>query len=110
RSDGGNYIERVDVIGNDKFIEFVEDLEKLEDIKLDTFDVGKDKLQIISIMPLPSEKGEYDIGLPQLTPSLMRKNTLAEEIAAVDVMSFKLSPPPIKPGDTAAQSLKYDGY
>src|SRR5439155_27346154 len=37
-------------------------------------------------------------------------HTLAEEIAALDVLSFKLSPLPIKPGDTAAQSFKYDGY
>ncbi len=110
RGEGGDYTERVDVIGNNTFIEFVEDLEKLEDIKLDTFEVGKDKLQITRITPLPSEKGEYDIGLPVLTPALMRKQTLAEEIAAIDVDSFKVSPLPIKPGDTASQSFKYEGY
>lgn len=110
RGDGGGYTERVDVIGNKTFIEFVEDLEKIEDIKLDSFNVGKDKLQIIAIMPMPSEKGEYDIGLPTLTPALMRKRTLAEEIEAIDVMTFRTAVLPIKPGDSAEQSFKYEGY
>ena len=35
-SEGGGYDERVDVIGNKKFIEFVEQLEREEDIQLDT--------------------------------------------------------------------------
>ena len=35
------YIERVDVIGNKKFIEFVEQLEREEDIQLETFKIGK---------------------------------------------------------------------
>jgi type III restriction enzyme len=110
RGDGGSYIERVDVIGNNKFIEFVEDLERLEDLKLDSFQVGKDKLQIITIMPQPSERGQYDICLPILTPALMRKRTLAEEIEAVDVMAFKVAALPVKPGDSAEHSFTYEGY
>ena len=35
------YIERVDVIGNKTFIEFVEQLEREEDIQLDTFKLGE---------------------------------------------------------------------
>jgi type III restriction enzyme len=110
RGEGGGYVERVDVIGNRKFIEFVEDLEKLEDIKLGTFQVGEDKLQIIGIVPLPAEKGQYDIGLPQLTPALLRKRTLAEEISALDVLSFHVAPLPIRAGDATAQEFKYEGY
>ena len=109
RGDNGGYVERVDVIGNQTFIDFVEDLEQIEDLKLDTFEVGKDKLQIITIMPLPSERGAYDIGLPHLSPALMRKRTLAEEIAEVDVMQFRVRPLPIKPGDAAEQSFVYEG-
>src|SRR5207249_12206343 len=37
-----DYRERVDIIGNRAFLNFVDDLEKLEELKLDTFDVGKD--------------------------------------------------------------------
>jgi type III restriction enzyme len=110
RGDGGAYIERVDVIGNNKFIEFVEDLEKIEGVEFDKFEIGKDKLQIITIAPQPAERGQYDIGLPILTPALMRKRTLAEEIEAVDVMGFKVGALPLKPGDSAESSFTYEGY
>src|SRR5256886_13242635 len=83
-----DYTERVDIIGNQKFLEFVDDLEKLEELTFDTFEIGKDKLRILTIMPLKTRK-EFDIGLPVLTPTLVRKKTLAEEIAALDVMTFQ---------------------
>src|SRR6266568_2609469 len=49
---GKTYSERVDIIGNKAFLAFVDDLEKLEDVKLDTFEIGKDKLKIITIEKL----------------------------------------------------------
>ena len=111
RGDGGAYTERVDVIGNRAFINFVEDLEKVEDLTLDTFEVGKEALQITTIRPLPEERGAFDIGLPRLTPALLRKRTLAEEIAALDVATFPVPHPlPIKPGDAAEQAFTYEGY
>ena len=64
-----DYIERVDVIGNKAFIEFVEQLEKEEDIALGTFEVGKDKLVIVTIVPDP-DKMDKDIALPTLSPIL----------------------------------------
>ena len=72
------------MIGNKTFIEFVEQLEKDEDIELDTFEVGKDKLVIVTIAPDPA-KMDKDIAIPVLSPLLARKKTLAEEIAALDV-------------------------
>jgi hypothetical protein len=78
----------VDIIGNKKFLDFVDDLEKLEDLHLDTFEVGKDKLKIVTIIPLEDRK-KYDIGLPLLSPTLVRKKSLAEEIAGLEVMSFQ---------------------
>jgi hypothetical protein len=66
----------------------VDDLEKLEELQLDTFEVGKDKLRIVTIMPL-DERKQFDIGLPTLTPTLVRKKSLAEEIASLDVMAFQ---------------------
>ena len=47
-----DYTERVDIIGNQKFLEFVDDLEKLEELQFDTFEIGKDKLRILTIMPM----------------------------------------------------------
>lgn len=91
----GSYTERVDIIGNKAFMDFVEDLEKLEDLKFDTFQVGKDKLRILTVMPLESKR-EFDIGIPEISPMLTRKKSLAEEIAAIDVMQFQINPLPLK--------------
>jgi len=104
-----NYRERVDIIGNNAFLAFVEDLEKIEEVELESFELGKDKLQILTIAPM-AERAEFDIGLPLLTPSLIRKKSLAEEIAALDVMSFVCPVLPLKAGDQAEKTFKYEGY
>jgi type III restriction enzyme len=104
-----DYVERVDVIGNKAFIEFVEDLEREEEIAFGTFEVGKDKLVINSIMPDP-DKLDKDILLPTLSPVLARKKTLADEIASLDVMSFDAPTLPYKSGDEAAKTFQYEGY
>jgi type III restriction enzyme len=62
------YIERVDVIGNKTFIEFVEQLEREEDIQLETFNL-KEKVSIITIAPDP-KKTDRDIAIPVLSPIL----------------------------------------
>ncbi len=90
-----SYTERVDIIGNKAFMEFVEDLEKLEGLKFDTFQIGKDKLKIITIQPV-EEKKEFDIGVPDISPSLGRKKSLAEEIEAMDVVKFNINKLPLK--------------
>lgn len=104
-----NYRERVDIIGNTAFLDFVEDLEKLEELKLDTFEVGKDKLQIVTISP-EADRAAYDIGLPVLTPTLVRKKSLAEEIAALDVSGFSCPTLPLRPGDAAEETFRYEGF
>ena len=108
RDNYSDYTERVDVIGNKAFISFVEDLEKLEGLQLDTFEVGKDKLQILTAMPL-EEKKQYDIGIPELTPSLVRKKSLAEEIASLDVMSLRCNPLPLRDEEKAVKTFIYEG-
>src|SRR6266852_8843057 len=104
-----DYTEHVDIIGNQKFLEFVDDLEKLEELKLDTFELGKDKLRIITILPLEDRK-EFDIGLPVLTPFLVRKKSLAEEIAALEVMSFNSIVLPKSEDDPRSKTFTYEGY
>ncbi len=108
RNEGTTYTERVDIIGNPTFIEFVEALEKDEELELGTFEVGKDKLEITTIQPVP-EKSAVDIILPDLTPMLVRKRTLEEEIKA---LTIKLTPEkilPIKKTDYATQTFRYEG-
>lgn len=104
-----SFTERVDIIGNRAFLDFVDELEKLEELKLDTFEIGKDKLHIATIMPLEDRK-EFDIGLPTLSPTLIRKKSLAEEIAALDVMRFKTIVLPMSKDDPVSKTFRYEGY
>ena len=110
RDQGLGYIERVDIIGNRAFLDFVEDLERLEQLDLGKFEVGKDKLTILTIQPVIPDKSGYDIAMPQLSPVLQRKKTLAEEINAVDVRAFLCPALPRKPGDEAERTFHYEGY
>ncbi len=102
------YIERVDVIGNKTFIEFVEQLEREEDIQLETFKVGE-KVSIITIAPDPNKK-DKDIPIPVLSPILTRKKSLAEEIAELDVKGFDCPILPRKQDDAVAKKFRYEGY
>lgn len=109
RGEGTGYTERVDVIGTAKFMELVDQLEKDEDLKLEQFELGKDHLVIWTIAPDPA-KMAMDIEVPTLTPILVRKKTLAEEIAALDVASFHCPPFPMKEGSEESRSFRYEGY
>lgn len=104
-----DFRERVDVIGNKAFIEFVEQLERDEDLEFETVDLGVDHVVIERIFPDPA-KAEMDITVPVLSPSLARKRTLREEIEALDVSRFRTPKLPKKEGDQAAQAFKYEGY
>lgn len=106
---GSSYTERVDVIGNPKFMEFIDQLERDEDLKLEQFTVGKDRLVVVTIAPDPA-KAERDIELPTVSPILVRKRTLAEEIAALDVAAFRCSPLPLKESSMEAKNFRYEGY
>lgn len=103
--------ERVDIIGNDKFLEFVDDLDKLEDLgkELGQFELGKEKLVIVTIQPM-DERAQFDIGIPELTPMLSRKRSIAEEIAELDVTA--LQAPVIALGDEQVpeETFTYEGY
>jgi len=104
----GGYRERVDIIGNQAFLKFVEDLEKLEGLKLDTFQLGKDKLKIYTVMPV-AEKQAVDIAIPELSPTLGRKTSLAEEIAAINVMDFDTPVLPLKANEIDIKKFTYEG-
>ncbi|MGH9453066.1 MAG: DEAD/DEAH box helicase family protein [Terriglobia bacterium] len=104
-----SFTERVDIIGNSAFLDFVEDLEKLEELKLDTFELGKDKLKIVTIMPLEEQK-EFDIGMPVLSPSLLRKKSLAQEIQDLNVMGFDSIVLPMSEEDPRTKTFRYEGY
>ena len=102
------YTERVDVIGNKTFIDFVEQLEREEDIQLETFKIGE-KVTIITIAPDP-QKMDKDTAIPVLSPILTRKKSLAEEIAGLDVTAFNCPVLPRKQDDFVAKTFRYEGY
>ncbi|NCC72924.1 MAG: hypothetical protein EOM06_05960 [Sphingobacteriia bacterium] len=109
RNMSGGYTERVDIIGNNAFMDFVEDLEKLEDLKFETFQIGKDKLKILTVQP-EEKKKDYDISIPDISPLLSRKKSLAEEIAAIDVMKFNINKLPLKGKEiTDTKKFIYEG-
>lgn len=104
---GAPFTERVDIIGSGAFLKFVDQLEREEDIVLETFDL-KEPLVIKTIEP-EATKFDRDIQIPVLSPILARKKTLAEEIAGLDVRAFTCPPLPRKGNDKAAQTFRYEG-
>jgi len=105
----GSFTERVDIIGNKAFLNFVDELEKIEGIQFDTFQVGKDKLTIITIQPV-EEKKNSDIGIPQLNELIGRKSSLASEIEKINVMEFHINPLPLKSkGEEVTKTFVYEG-
>ncbi len=109
RGQGVDYRERVDIIGNSYFLNFIEELERIEDHKIESFDLAKDKLSILKIQPV-AEKAQYDIGIPQLSPVLQRKRSLESEIEAIDVHAFRCPTLPKRPNDEAERKFHYEGY
>lgn len=106
---GAGYQERVDIIGNSKFLEFVDDLEKIEGVKIPKFQIGKDKVSILTVRP-EADRQEFDIGLPVLTPALVRKRSLAEEIASLKIESLVFPIIPKEEGDAASKKFRYEGF
>jgi type III restriction enzyme len=109
RDVSGGYIEQLDVIGNKSFINFVEDLEKMEGTQFKTFHPGKDKLVIVTIMVDPA-KLDMDIDIPVLSPILVRKKSLSQEIQALDVRSLKCPKLPKKESGVEAETFRYEGF
>jgi len=105
-----SYVERVDIIGNGAFLDFVEDLEKLEDLKLETFEVGKDKLEIISVMPLKN-KEKFNITIPEITPILSRKKDLKKEIESLNINNFDIDKLPLDDDEIKnTKTFVYEGF
>jgi type III restriction enzyme len=105
----GAYTERLDVIGNRAFMKFVEELETDEGTKFGTFELGKDKLQIVTIQ-VDLQKIDKDIEIPVLSPILVRKKSLSEEISSMEVHSMRCPKLPKKENAVEIETFRYDGY
>jgi type III restriction enzyme len=89
------YNEHVDIIGNSNFMQIVEDLEREEGIKLDTFEYGKKKSPlIIPTIQVQTERiQQYDIAIPILTPRIERKKEARQIIEELDISKINLKVP-----------------
>jgi len=106
------YQERVDVIGNGKFMEVVERLEREEGIKLDTFEYGKKKTPlIIPTIQVETERiPARDIAIPVLSPRLERKKSVRQVIEGVDVRQIALRQPlRVDTATTPTDTFTYEG-
>ena len=105
-----DYQERVDIIGNNAFLKFVDDLEKLEDLKLETFEIGKDNLKIETIIAEESKK-KHDILIPQLSSSFNRKKNLSQEIEKIKVSDMDINNLPYEGKEIEnTKTFIYEGY
>lgn len=89
------YKEHVDIIGNSNFMQIVEDLEKQEGIKLDTFNYGtkKTKLNIQTIRVLDERIEDFDISIPKISPRIERLKEVKKIIKDLDIGKIKLNVP-----------------
>jgi type III restriction enzyme len=103
-----SYIEQVDILGNNRFLEFVDSLERIEQFQMRTFNVSEDRLKITVIRPDP-QKIAYDIAVPQLPLMFQRRRDARQVIQGMDVMSMQCPPFPRWDGDNAAKTFRYEG-
>ena len=104
-----SYQERVDVIGTEGFIELIRQLEKEEGFELEQQDLAQ-PLVIKDIYPDVESKLALDIGLPVLSPILVRRSSLSDDIAAIDVTAMAC--PRLPRGvatDGADETFHYEG-
>ncbi len=89
------YKENVDIIGNSNFMQIVEDLEKQEGIKLDTFNYGtkKTKLNIQTIQVLDERREDFDISIPKISPRIERLKEVKKIIEDLDIAKIQLQTP-----------------
>jgi type III restriction enzyme len=110
--DEGGYDERVDIIGNDRFMEVVSDLEKSEGISLDSFDYGakKSPLVIPTIQPATERIDDYDIGIPVLMPRIARKGDTREVLHSLDISKLTLRRPlALDDAEAPTDTFTYEG-
>ena len=102
------YKERVDIIGTDKFMEFVADLEKLEGVALPTENIDAKPIVIVSIYP-EEEKKELDIEIPNISPIYHRRSDAREALDALDIDSVRVDKLPFTLEARDDESFKYLG-
>ena len=102
------YQERVDVIGTDKFMEFVAELEKIEDIAIESEDIEREPIIIVVISP-DADKSDMDVSIPNISPIYERKTDTRDEIANLDFNSVRVDNLPFGLEPTDSDTFQYLG-
>ena len=102
------YKERVDVIGTDKFMEFVADLERQENIALEVEEINGTSITIVTIQP-DADKLALDIALPSLSPIYERITDTRAEIANLDINRIQVDNLPFSLAPRDEEKFRYLG-
>ena len=105
---GAGYEERVDVIGTEKFMEFVETLEKEEGISIQVENFDDNPLVIVTIFPDP-EKQDMDIAIPSISPTYERTADTRSLISQLDVATIHFEGLPFSLDPMADKTFEYRG-
>ena len=103
------YEERVDVIGTDKFMEFVADLENdVGPIATEVINNGT-PIVVVTIYPDYANKGTMDIGIPNVSPIYERKTDTRDEIANLNIDDIEIDNLPFNLEPQDDETFKYLG-
>ena len=84
----------------------MEDLERLEELESGKFEVGKDKITILTSQPVLPDKSAYYIAIPSSVRCCSARNSSPRR----DVCAFLCPPLPKRPGDEAERRFRDEGY
>ena len=103
------YEERVDVIGTDKFMEFVAALENdVGPIATEVINNGT-PIVIVTIYPDYANKGTMDIGIPNISPIYERKTDTRDEIANLNIDDIEIDNLPFSLEPQDDETFRYLG-
>ena len=102
------YTERVDVIGTDKFMEFIADLERQEGIALETEVINGTPITIVTIQP-DADKLAMDIAIPSLSLIYERIADTRQEIAGLDINALEVDNLPFSLAPREEERFSYSG-
>lgn len=105
------YQERVDVIGTDKFMEFVADLESMEGVAtpIEPVTVPIVIVTIYTIYPDYAHKSAMDIAIPNISPIYARRTDTRTAIAALDIERVEVDHLPFSLARQDDETFRYLG-
>ncbi len=101
------YTERVDIIGTDKFIEFVAELENQEFLTVPAEALDQ-PITIVTIQP-DADKAAMDIAIPSLSPIYERKTDTRAAIANLDIDALEIDNLPFSLAPRDDERFRYLG-